>query len=310
MPRVSIITAYYKGAAFIEQTIRAVQAQTFTDWEHVIVDDGSPDDVGPLVARHAARDPRVRLIRQANGGVNRARNAGVQAASAGSEFLYFLDQDDLPRPTMLATMLEQLARNPGAGMAFCNFVPIDEEGRSVPSNQLGRSDWAHYVPTRFWVRRLPPSDALLSFMTVFAYWPGFVPSVSVIRRSAWQGAWDPEIGQMAEDWDAFAHVALISGAYFVQEPLVAWRTHPAQASQRADVVGQEMRLFRKWLSRTDLTPGQRALVRQAWRFRRYRVLPHVSSTWALDNLRRGQVLEGLRCWLRLGRRLWMDTWSL
>ena len=81
MPKVSIITPCYKGERFIGRTIESVLAQTWTDWEYVVVDDGSPDGSMEVVAAHAAREPRLALLRQPNGGMENARNSGFAACS-------------------------------------------------------------------------------------------------------------------------------------------------------------------------------------------------------------------------------------
>src|SRR5579862_7222831 len=73
MPKISVITPCYNAQAYIQRTIESVIAQSFTDWEMVIIDDGSRDQTAEHVGRMAEKDPRIRIIRQENGGVCRAR---------------------------------------------------------------------------------------------------------------------------------------------------------------------------------------------------------------------------------------------
>lgn len=92
-PRVSVIMPAYNVAQTIEQAIVSVQAQTVSDWELIVVDDGSADDTASIVVEIATQDPRIRLICQENGGVSAARNTGL--AAARGEYISFLDGDDL-----------------------------------------------------------------------------------------------------------------------------------------------------------------------------------------------------------------------
>lgn len=97
-PKISIIVPIYNISAYLRQCLDSIQAQTFKDWECILVDDGSTDS-SPLVCdEFAARDPRFKVIHKTNGGVSSARNAGLLAASA--ELIGFVDPDDWTEPTM------------------------------------------------------------------------------------------------------------------------------------------------------------------------------------------------------------------
>ena len=110
MPTVSVIMPAYKVEAFIGEAIESVIAQTFTDWELVIVDDGSPDDSGAIAASYAASDRRIRVARQDNGGLSAARNHAVRLARG--EFIAILDSDDLWQPSFLAAQIALLQQHP------------------------------------------------------------------------------------------------------------------------------------------------------------------------------------------------------
>jgi GT2 family glycosyltransferase len=108
-PRISVIIPTYNYARFISQALESVQAQTYPDWECLVVDDGSTDNTGEVVAHHRTSDLRIRYIRQANQGLAAARNAGI-ANSVGA-YLQFLDADDRLEAAKLERHVGYLERN-------------------------------------------------------------------------------------------------------------------------------------------------------------------------------------------------------
>ena len=113
MPAVSVVMPAYNVAPYIGTSIASVCAQTFADWELLIVDDGSIDDTAAIAERFARADPRVRVLRQANGGISAARNAALRQAAG--EFIAILDSDDLWLPGFLASQLAIFERRTRAG---------------------------------------------------------------------------------------------------------------------------------------------------------------------------------------------------
>lgn len=129
VPLVSVITAAYDAEAFIAQTIASVQAQTFGDWELLVVDDASTDRTAEIVATLAAADPRIRLIRlKRNRGVAAARNTALDAAQG--RFVAFLDGDDLWLPQKLERQVAFMQRH-NAAVSYTAFRRIDEAGGRV-----------------------------------------------------------------------------------------------------------------------------------------------------------------------------------
>ena len=106
MVEISVITAAYNSASVIERNIRSVGRQSLQASEHIIIDDGSTDDTASIVQSLRDEFPRVRVIRQANGGAARARNAGI--AEATGRFIAFLDSDDEWAEQKLASQVEYM----------------------------------------------------------------------------------------------------------------------------------------------------------------------------------------------------------
>ena len=104
---VSIIIPAYNAGAFLAETLQSVLVQTCTDWEILVIDDGSTDHTAEVASSFA--DSRLRLIRQPNAGVSRSRNKGLELA--GGEYLLFLDADDLLTPEFLAIRVAALGEH-------------------------------------------------------------------------------------------------------------------------------------------------------------------------------------------------------
>ena len=118
MAKVSVITPAYNVAAYIGAAIESVAAQTVGDWEMLVVDDGSTDGTAAVATAYAARDSRIQLIRQANGGISAARNRAL--AVARGEYLAILDGDDIWEPSFLEAQLAVFAREPAVDIVTGN----------------------------------------------------------------------------------------------------------------------------------------------------------------------------------------------
>lgn len=130
---VSIIVAAFNAEDFLPKAIASVLEQSESDWELLLVDDGSTDSTGRLCDEAAEHDPRIRAIHKPNGGLSDARNAGL-AASKG-EWITFLDADDALTPDALTTML-RAAETTGAELVCADFHPSPDA--SMPQDEKAR----------------------------------------------------------------------------------------------------------------------------------------------------------------------------
>jgi glycosyltransferase involved in cell wall biosynthesis len=130
---VSVILPTYNRRAVLADAIEAVQAQTHSDLELIVVDDGSTDDTEAMMAGVVKDDPRVRYIKQANAGSNAARNAGLDQACG--EAVAFMDSDDLWAETFLSEMLDRT--KPGE-IGFCTIrlIHLDGSEELIPPSPL------------------------------------------------------------------------------------------------------------------------------------------------------------------------------
>ena len=109
----SVIIPVYNGEKFIENAIASVKAQTVSEWELIVVNDGSKDGTKDVLSSYEG-DENIRIVHQENGGVSRARNHGVSLANG--EYITFLDADDIWEKNHLAVMQDLIARYPDAGL--------------------------------------------------------------------------------------------------------------------------------------------------------------------------------------------------
>lgn len=99
VPKISVIVPVYKAEAYLHRCVDSIIAQTFTDWELLLVDDGSPDRSGDICDEYASKDARIRVFHKENGGVSSARQKGLDEAIG--EYTIHADPDDWVEPTML-----------------------------------------------------------------------------------------------------------------------------------------------------------------------------------------------------------------
>ena len=103
-PQISVIIPIYKAENYINRCIDSILAQKYTDWELLLVDDGSPDRSGTICDEYAQRDFRIRVMHKQNGGVSSARNLGLE--NAQGEFITFVDADDYIGPSYLQSLID------------------------------------------------------------------------------------------------------------------------------------------------------------------------------------------------------------
>ena len=126
MAEVSIIVPVYQVEKYIRQCVDSILAQTFTDFELILVDDGSKDQSGKICDEYARMDTRVKVIHKENGGAADTRNRGVNQAVGN--YVMFVDSDDYLAPTMLECLYRNIL-NENADIAACNYLYFFENDR-------------------------------------------------------------------------------------------------------------------------------------------------------------------------------------
>jgi peptidoglycan/xylan/chitin deacetylase (PgdA/CDA1 family) len=215
---VSIVIPAHNAAETIAETLDSLCAQTFSDWEAIVVDDGSSDGTRDVAAGYAAREPRIRLIGQPQQGVSAARNAGVGLARC--DWLLFLDADDWVLPEHLERMAGALAADSSLDGAHCGWSRVAGDGTALAEQFC------------------PPTEDLFP---LFARHCAFAIHACVVRRSLVElvGGFDPSL-RVGEDWDLWRRI-MLAGARFdaVREVLACYRVRPGSATSDGSLVLEE-----------------------------------------------------------------------
>jgi glycosyltransferase involved in cell wall biosynthesis len=262
MARVSIIIPTYNAAAFVREAIDSALAQTYTDREVIVIDDGSTDETPEILASYGTR---IRAHRQPNAGVAVARNTALRIA-AGT-WVAFLDADDIWAPEKVAAQLDAAG---DCGWAYTNRFNFDARGLhpDVQSN----------------ITLMPEGDVFVPLLMR----GNFITLSSVLIRKAiveqFGGFYDQKGG--CEDWDLWLRVAANHPVRYVPEPLLRYRFSPTSLSA----------------NHRAMAPARRAVVARAltsargrtlpWRLRR-QIWAETCRTNGWDAGRRGARLDAL-----------------
>jgi glycosyltransferase involved in cell wall biosynthesis len=258
-PTVSIVIPTFNRAPLLPRAIESVQAQTFDDWEIVLVDDGSTDDTEALAGDYAVRlGDRFHYSRQANAGSSAARNRGIDAARG--RFVAFLDSDDEYLPRKLERQLDLFARCPELGFVYSDYSFVDRNGVRHESVFDESGMLARQVPHETVAPDLCVCTGRLFDTLIRGY---FIATITgMVRREVLgQSIRFPEDQAYAEEWLFYLRVAQVCEAGFVDEPLCLHH-HVAGSLARTD----RRRNARRY--RDLLRAMRRALPDLSWSHRR------------------------------------------
>ena len=142
-PKISVIVPVYKAERYLSACIDSILAQTFTDFELLLIDDGSPDASGQICDEYAARDRRIVVIHKDNGGLSDARNAGLDICKG--EYISFVDSDDWINDKFIQNLYSSIKKNDAdIAVASCKYKSdspqYTEKIFSTPSGEIDYED--------------------------------------------------------------------------------------------------------------------------------------------------------------------------
>ena len=226
---VSVILPLYNYGKFLSEAVKSVKAQTFEDWEIIVVDDASTDD-SAAVAEKLAKDMggRMRVIRnEKNRGVSCSRNTAVRAA--GGEFIAFLDPDDAWAPTKLQKQIDLLASRRDVALVHTG---VDILCDADTAQMLAHSGGSASSPA-FWdewfnghMREHGGEGKAAYFSLLKEACPICLSSV-MMRRDAFDRAegFNEDLGYQVEDWLLWLKTSLLFACAFIEERLTSYRVH-------------------------------------------------------------------------------------
>ncbi len=217
---VSVIVPAYEAEPTIARTLDSIAVQSESSWEIIVIDDGSGDGTADVVERYAARDDRIRLLRQANAGPSAARNAGI--AAARNEWLLFLDADDWVERTLFDRISARLAQDPSLDVVHYGWRRVWPDGALIDQG-IG-PDGADLFPA-------------------FARHCALMMHAAVARKRVViaAGGFDPSM-RAAEDWLLWQRIARL-GARFgrIEESLAIYCCREGSLSRDVETMARACR---------------------------------------------------------------------
>lgn len=211
LPRISVIMPVWNGDRFVAEAVDSILAQTFTDWELIVVDGGSADRTMEILSRY--RDPRVRIFQTPNSGTGSGLVAGRNLAIAESRapWIACQDADDIARPGRLAAQWHALSRTPDAVLSYTDVEFIGD------------------LTTRPGHARLPRTRAFLALRLCFQF--PVVHSTTMFKKEAVLAAGGYQ-GLYCEDYRLLGKLVELGRPVAVPQKLLKFRLHAVSASKR------------------------------------------------------------------------------
>ena len=229
-PLISVIIPVYNAERFLRETMDSLLSQTFRNFEILCIDDGSTDGSGEILAEYEARDPRIRVFPQKNGGTSRARNYGT--CEAAGKYLYFLDHDDLLEREAFEQMADALERDQLEYLAFNAYAFADDDACRETAERQNRGYFRrelqeHVVYTGQELFRALKNDPDKSYIS-----PAWACVVSRELILTHQIRFNPEILNEDEPWN-FAVLMKVRRAGCLNRNLLRYRMHSSSLVRSA-----------------------------------------------------------------------------
>ena len=200
----------YNAEKYIEEAIESILAQTYSDFEFIILNDGSTDATGDIIARYAKKDMRIVVIdSQENRGLAFRENEGI--AHARGEYIARMDADDVSMPTRFAKEVTYLDAHPKCAVVGSSIVNIDSEGKPTSAR---------------WIFRATPEETKIHFLfTNYVAHPTVMMRKAFIPADGYRAYFEP-----TDDFDLWVRISESHDIYSLSEPLLKYRTHMQNTS--------------------------------------------------------------------------------
>ena len=229
-PRVSVVMAVYNNRPFLDEAVESVLNQTYTDFEFIIIDDGSTDGSTKRLQQYAATDERIRLTVQANEGLTVSLNRGLAAAQGA--YIARMDGDDICSPNRFAQQVRYLDRHADHVLVGGQVLLIDEKGATVRDSVVPPSD-----PNTGRMRRLKLRHEDIEESLLNQQWPLVHPAVMMRREALYAIDGYDERYVTKQDADLFLRLAEVGELANLNTVVLEYRLHENQVT--AQIEGQD-----------------------------------------------------------------------
>jgi len=199
-PRVTVLMSVYDSEKFLREAIESILTQTFTDFEFLIINDGSKDSSLKII--NSYKDPRIRLISRANRGLTFSLNQGLEIAKG--EYIARQDSDDISVPERLKKEVDYLDTHPSVALVGSNYTVIDDNGDTLTTTTVFTE----------------PNDLKLTQITCNQYGHGSIMlRKSILKKT---GLYDKSVGYV-EDYDLWTRISRVADIANIEESLYLYR---------------------------------------------------------------------------------------
>jgi glycosyltransferase involved in cell wall biosynthesis len=289
IPRISIVIPTYNRPTEVVKAVRAIQAQNFTVWELVIVNNGCTDNTEAVLTEVAAGDSRIRIETIPRTRATAARNHGIRCTKPTSEFVMLHDDDDWLFPGVLEKLLRKADERPDAVLAYGMPLNCDDSGASHEILETAYAASRLSVAESGRVYWLKP-DADDTFGNVAIWSPIATFAQVLVRRSALEsnGLLIDNFG-IADDWDFWLRLSLLGPFARVNELVLYRRFIASNTSNNHALMAPSVMSIRHSLKfGRDLTPVQRRIAAIA-----NAVSPYLFLVWAQRAMANGNIRRGV-----------------
>jgi len=232
LPRVTVLMAVYNGERYLREAVESILGQTFSDFEFVIVDDGSTDRTWQVLTEYAARDPRIVLLQNSeNLGLTRSLNKGLHAAQG--EYIARQDADDISLPHRLEKQVAVLEECHDVVLVSANIDLMDADGQV------------------WWHPRRNATSGLIAWFLLFCNYLGGHSQVMFRRQAALDLGGYAEDRPCSQDYELWLRLAEVGDVVILPEVLLLYRTHGESVTSR---YGEQQKEY-------SLVDSQRAMAR-------------------------------------------------
>lgn len=241
---VSIIVPCYNQVQYLPEALQSVLDQTYSDWECIIVNDGSPDDTDIVAKEWLIKDPRFKYIYKENGGLSSARNAGIE--SSKGDYIQFLDADDLIESYKIKYQIQFMLNNPIIDISISGYRYF--ESNSSILKILGRNGFKpEVILTRYDI----------DIKEVLSCGNPMVISAPIYKKEVFNlvGFFDISLAAL-EDWDFHFRCALHNLVFehigYANKTKTLIRIHPESMTSNAEKTRNQVALFQKHIQKNKL----------------------------------------------------------